>query len=119
MLAGLAAGDANEQVGHAWIAAQELRLLYRCPDRGRAERHLLRWFTDVAEHEIPELVRLARTLGQFGYLAPFQIDAEGNNDRIVCGVPLPDVYQEIFFPTSTVPVIYLFRDNTVTTPQQG
>jgi transposase len=62
MLAGLAAGDADEQVGRAWIAAQELRLLYRCPDRGRAERHLLRWFTDVAEHEIPELVRLARTL---------------------------------------------------------
>jgi transposase len=62
MLAGLAAGDADEQVGRAWIAAQELRLLYRCPDRARAERHLLRWFTDVAEHEIPELVRLARTL---------------------------------------------------------
>jgi len=55
-------------------------------------------------------------LGQFGYQAPFQIDAEGNNDGIVCGVPLPDVYREIFFPTSTVPVIYLFSDNTVTTP---
>jgi transposase len=62
MLAGLAAGDADQQVGRAWIAAQELRLLYRCPDRNRAERHLLRWFVDVAEHEIPELVRLARTL---------------------------------------------------------
>jgi hypothetical protein len=36
--------------------------IYRCPDRDRAERHLLRWFVDVAEHEIPELVRLARTL---------------------------------------------------------
>jgi transposase len=62
MLAGLAAGDADQQVGRAWIAAQELRLLYRCPDRDRAERHLLRWFVDIAEHEIPELVRLARTL---------------------------------------------------------
>jgi transposase len=62
LLIGLAAGDRNEQVGRAWIAAQELRLLYRCPDRDRAERHLLRWFVDVAEHEIPELVRLARTL---------------------------------------------------------
>jgi transposase len=62
MLAGLAAGDDGEQVGRAWIAAQELRLLYREPDRDRAERRLLRWFTAVAEHEIPELVRLARTL---------------------------------------------------------
>ena len=62
LLAGLAAGDTVPQVGRPWIAAQELRLLYRCPDRDRAERHLLRWFTDIAEHEIPKLVRLARTL---------------------------------------------------------
>jgi transposase len=62
LLIGLVAGDRNEQFGRAWIVAQELRLLYRCPDRDRAERHLLRWFVDVAEHEIPELVRLARTL---------------------------------------------------------
>jgi transposase len=62
LLAGLAAGDDHEQVGRAWIAAQELRLLYREPSRDRAERRLLRWFTDIAEHEIPELVRLARTL---------------------------------------------------------
>ena len=56
-------------------------------------------------------------LRQFDYRVPFQIDAEGNNDGIVCGVPLPDVYREICCPTATVPVIYLFRDNTVTTPQ--
>jgi transposase len=62
MLTGLAAGDVNEQVGRAWIAVQELRLLYREPDRDRAERRLLRWFTTIADHEIPELVRLARTL---------------------------------------------------------
>jgi transposase len=62
LLAGLAAGDDHEQVGRAWIAAQELRLLYREPSRERAERRLLRWFTTIADHEIPELVRLARTL---------------------------------------------------------
>jgi hypothetical protein len=61
MLAGLAAGDEDEQVGRAWIAAQELRLLYREPTRDRAERRLLRWFTAVAEHEIPELIHLQRT----------------------------------------------------------
>jgi transposase len=62
LLAGLDAGDVDQQIGRAWIAAQELRLLYREPDRDRAERRLLRWFTDVAERDIPELVRLARTL---------------------------------------------------------
>jgi transposase len=62
LLAGLDAGDVDEQIGRAWIAAQELRLLYREPDRDRAQRRLLRWFTTVAEHEVPELVRLARTL---------------------------------------------------------
>jgi transposase len=62
MIAGIEAGDDNAQVQRAWIAAQELRLLYREPDRAHAERRLLRWFTDVAEYEIPELMRLARTI---------------------------------------------------------
>ena len=61
MLTGLAAGADGQQVCGAWIAAQELRLVYREPTRDRAERRLLRWFTAVAEHEIPELIRLART----------------------------------------------------------
>jgi transposase len=62
LVSGLAAGDVHQQVGRAWIAAQELGLLYREPSRDRAERRLLRWFTDIAEHEIPDLIRLARTL---------------------------------------------------------
>jgi transposase len=62
LLAGLDAGDVDQQIGRAWIAAQELRLLYREPDRDHAKRRLLRWFTTIADHEIPELLRLARTL---------------------------------------------------------
>jgi Transposase len=58
----LEAGDVDAQVQRAWIGAQELRLLYREPDRVHAERRLLRWLTDIADHEIPELLRLARTL---------------------------------------------------------
>lgn len=59
-------------------------------------------------------------LSQFGYRVPFQIDAEGNNDGVVCGVPLPEAYRALFCPLDPcqVPVIYLFRDNTVTTPQR-
>ncbi len=62
LLAGLQAGDEDQQVGRAWIAAQDLRRIYRCRSRAEAERHLLAWFTAIAEHEIPELVRLARTI---------------------------------------------------------
>lgn len=55
-------------------------------------------------------------LSQFNYQVPFQIDAEGNNDGIVCGVPLPEVWQEVFCGDDGcgVPVVYLFGDNTVT-----
>ena len=62
MLAGLDAGDDDQQIGRTWLAAQELRLLYRNKTRIEAEKQLLAWFTMVAEHEIPELVRLAKTL---------------------------------------------------------
>ena len=62
MLAGLDAGDDDQQVSTAWIAAQDLRLLYRANTRVQAERRLLAWFTAVADHQIPELLRLARTL---------------------------------------------------------
>jgi transposase len=34
----------------------------RLPDRDRAEQHLRRWFGLVADAEVPELHRLARTL---------------------------------------------------------
>jgi hypothetical protein len=58
-------------------------------------------------------------LAQFGYRVPFEIDAAGNNDGVVCGVPLPEAFKRVQFPDAPVPVIYLFRDNTVTEPQRG
>jgi transposase len=63
LLAGLDAGDTDdEQLARAWIAAQELRLTFSCPDRARAEQHLYRWLAYRADANIPELVRLARTI---------------------------------------------------------
>src|SRR5215211_1507641 len=63
LLAGLAVGDnADEHIGKAWIAAQDLRQLYRCTDRRQAEQHLLDWFIHCADAGVPELVRLARTI---------------------------------------------------------
>jgi transposase len=63
LLAGLDAGDtADEQLARTWIAAQELRLIFSCPDRARAEQHLYRWLAYCADAAIPELTRLARTI---------------------------------------------------------
>ena len=63
LLTGLDPGDtSDEQLAKTWIAAQELRLLYRCPDRARAKAHLYSWLTHCADADVPELDRLARTI---------------------------------------------------------
>ncbi len=63
LLAGLDAGDTtDEQLARAWIAAQDLRLIYHSPDRARAEQALYRWLSYCADADIPELARLAATI---------------------------------------------------------
>jgi len=63
LLAGLSAGDRDEQIGKAWIAAQDLRLLLqRSRDRPDAAQRLHRWLTFCADAGVPELHRLARTV---------------------------------------------------------
>jgi hypothetical protein len=53
-----------------------------------------------------------------GYPISF-IDAEGNNDGYLCGVPLPEAFRAIYCPEPCpVPVIYKFRDNDLP-PYQG
>jgi transposase len=49
-------------VAAAWIAAQELRLLYRHTDPARASAAFYRWLVFCADSNVPELQRLARTL---------------------------------------------------------
>ena len=48
-----------------------------------------------------------------GYRVPFIIDAEGNNDGIVCGHAVSDAQYNKLCPDGIcgVPVIYGFRDN--------
>jgi transposase len=63
LLAGLDAGDTpDEQLARTWVAAQDLRLVFACPDRPRAEQALYRWLAYCADANIPELNRLARTI---------------------------------------------------------
>jgi transposase len=63
LLAGLDAGDTpDEQLARTWVAAQDLRLTFACPDRERAQQNLYRWLAYCADANIPELSRLARTI---------------------------------------------------------
>jgi transposase len=63
LLAGLDAGDTpDEQLARTWVAAQDLRLIFACPDRERAQQNLYRWLAYCADANIPELSRLARTI---------------------------------------------------------
>ena len=63
LLAGLDAGDtSDEQLARTWVAAQDLRLIFHNPDRARAQQALYRWLDYCADTNIPELIRLARTI---------------------------------------------------------
>ena len=62
LLAGIEAGDDNGQVAAAWVAAQELRAIYRCCDRHQAAARLYDWTVTCIDSGVPELRRLARTI---------------------------------------------------------
>jgi transposase len=62
LLTGLDVGDVDGQVAAAWIAAQDLRLIYRAKTRDDAERRLYRWLVHCADSKVPELHRLASTI---------------------------------------------------------
>jgi transposase len=83
LLAGLDAADtAHEQLARTGIAAQDLRLIFRAPDRARAERALYRWLTYCADADIPELARLAGTIDSWRaeLLAYFDTGGVSNTD---------------------------------------
>jgi transposase len=61
--AGLAAGDPAGEVAAAWIAKEELRLMYRARSPEAVRRALTRFYTHCAANDhIPELVTLATTI---------------------------------------------------------
>ena len=61
-------------------------------------------------------VLVVEDLLALGYQLPAVVDSEGNGNGLVCGKPLNPVVQERLCPALTcpVPVIYLFRDDTLT-----
>jgi transposase len=62
LLAGIEAGDDRSQVAKAWVAAQELRAIYRCRDRDQAAGRLYDWTLACIDSGVAELTRLARTI---------------------------------------------------------
>lgn len=59
----LTVGDPSGQLTQAWMVAQELQLLYaRSHDLADAKRRLWRVLDRCARSDVPELLRLARTL---------------------------------------------------------
>jgi transposase len=61
LLAGIEAGDERGQVAAAWVAAQELRAIYRCRERQQAAARLYAWTVMCIDSGVAELARLART----------------------------------------------------------
>src|SRR5512132_2092571 len=53
-----------------------------------------------------------------GYVLPGTLDAEGNQDNLICGLPLPEpVRQQLCGPDCPVPVLYLFDENDLPASQ--
>lgn len=50
-------------------------------------------------------------LAQFGYQAPSTLDASGNGDGIVCGLPWTAAEQAARLPNAPVSVVFDFQDN--------
>ncbi len=62
LLAGIDAGDDHGQVANAWVAAQELRAMYRCRDRDQAAARLYDWTVFCIDSGVAQIARLARTI---------------------------------------------------------
>ena len=63
LLHGLDLGDPDGHVAAAWIAAQDLRLLYRHTDPDRAAQAFTRWLEFCADSNVPELHPWRRSRG--------------------------------------------------------
>jgi transposase len=78
--AGLEAGDVDQQIARTWIAAQDLRRIYRCRNRAEAAEALYRWMVHCSDAGVPELVRLATTIDSWReeFLAYFDTGGVSN-----------------------------------------
>ena len=84
LLRGLDLGDPRGEVAAAWIAAQELRLLYRLRDPRRAAQAFSRWLAFCADFvdDLGGPVRAAvGEVGQDVVAAPVQGPPEGGQSR--------------------------------------
>jgi transposase len=65
LFAGLDAGDPHGEVGAAWIAKEDLRRVYAAGNEREARRRLTDLHARCIRSDVPELRRLARTIGRW------------------------------------------------------
>jgi hypothetical protein len=77
-----------------------------CPIHSGAEDHA-------------DQVLVVSDLVALGYLVlPEAIDAEGNQDGLICGLPLPEpVRQQLCGPDCPIPITYVFDENDLPAQQ--
>lgn len=61
----LAEGDPDGEVGASILGKELLREVYAAPTLGQARSRLVRFYAYVADAEVPELTRLARTISRW------------------------------------------------------
>ncbi len=79
----LAAGDPDGEVAAAVLAKELLREAYAAVDAAHAHRRLIVFFQHCADAEIPELVRLARTIDRWSdELLAYHRTGRSSNGRV-------------------------------------
>lgn len=79
----LAAGDPDGEVAAAILARELLREVYAAVDLAHARRRLVVFFQHCADSEIPELLRLARTMDRWrDHVLAYHATGRASNGRV-------------------------------------
>lgn len=76
-------GELDGDLLWTWAAKEYLADLYdTCVDRAHAQRQLMWWYSFIADHHVPELVRLATTISQWENEFLNYFDTRATNGRV-------------------------------------
>ncbi|MEA2001148.1 MAG: ISL3 family transposase [Actinomycetota bacterium] len=79
----LRAGDPDGEVSAAWIAKELLRDTYSAVDEAHARRRLIAFYIHCADTDVPELVRLARTVSRWSHeVLAYHTTGRASNGRV-------------------------------------
>jgi len=82
LIAALDAGDEGQQVARTWIGKEQLRRVYTAHDLPDARRRLTSFYLHCALADVPELLRLARTISAWeGEILAYFTTGRASNAR--------------------------------------